>query len=320
MTITDLAAKLHCDRSLVSRIESGDRVPQARLIQHCDELLGTGDLLATAWAKVDWHREVEHPDWFRRFVEMEAQAKTVRNYEVAWVSGLLQTPAYARALFSEGDAAGDEEMISERVAARLSRQTRFMAEDGPLLVVVLDESVLWKVVGGAQVMHEQLGHLLELARRPNIVVQVAPFRLGARAPSGVSLTLLALPDGTDWVYSESLDRGHFISEPHQVARRAKAYDRLRADALSAPESARLIRRVMEGLLNMAPKVDLANSSWFKSSHSDNNGGNCIEVAYNLDAVVPVRDSKSPEGAALMFPREAWASFVRAAAAGAFGEV
>ncbi|MEV4615046.1 Scr1 family TA system antitoxin-like transcriptional regulator [Kitasatospora sp. NPDC049258] len=320
LTITDLAARLHCDRSFVSRLESGGRVPQEKLIEQCDEVLGTGDLLAKAWAKIDWHKEVEHPDWFRRFVEKEAQATVVRNYEVAWVSGLLQTPEYARALFSRGDAAGDEVLIRERIEARMSRQARFMAEDGPLLVVVLDESVIRRIVGDRQVMYQQLRHLLEMAKRPNIVIQVAPYELGERAPSGVSLTLLTMPDGTEWVYSESLDKGHFISEPEQVARRSKAYDRLRADALSASESARLIRRVMEGLLNMGPRVDLASASWFKSGFSDNNGGNCLEVAYNLGSVVPVRDSKDPDGPALVFPSAAWAAFVRATVAGEFGAV
>lgn len=295
-------------------------MPQARLIQHCDELLGTGDLLAAAWAKVDWHREVEHPDWFRRYVEMEAEATVVREYQSSWVSGLLQTPAYARAILSQGDAAGDEALIAERVAARLSRQNRFLAPDGPLLVVVLDESAIERRVGGRQVMYEQLQHLLRVGARPNVVLQVAPYELGERTPAGVSFTLIDLPEGAQWLYTEGLAKGHFISEPHQLLRRSKAYERLRADALSASDSARLIRSVMEELLNVSPKADLSAAHWFKSAHSDQEGGNCIEVAYNLDAVVPVRDSKSPDAPGLVFPRDAWAAFVRAAAAGAFGEV
>ncbi|MER8185721.1 Scr1 family TA system antitoxin-like transcriptional regulator [Kitasatospora sp. NPDC094015] len=320
LTITDLAARLHCDRSFVSRLESGGRVPQERLIEQCDEVLGTGDLLAKSWAKIDWHQEVEHPDWFRRYVELEAQAETVLQYQAVRISGLLQTPAYARAVLTLGDAAGDEEQISERVDARMSRQTRFLAEDGPMLVVVLDESVIRRLVGGRKVMYEQLQHLLALARRPNIVIQVAPYELGERAPDDSALTLLTLPGGSRWIYSESLDKGHFVSEPTRVSKYSKSYDRLRADALSAQDSVRLIRRVMEGLLNMGPKIDYSAASWFKSSLSGSNGGECIEVAYNLGSVVPVRDSKDPGGPALVFPSAAWAAFVRATVAGEFGAV
>ncbi|MFB7906393.1 DUF397 domain-containing protein [Kitasatospora sp. NPDC056076] len=61
--------------------------------------------------------------------------------------------------------------------------------------------------------------------------------------------------------------------------------------------------------------------WFKSSYSSN-GGNCVEVAGNLVAVdvVPVRDSKDPQGPALVFPTAAWESFVTAIRSGDFGEV
>ncbi|MFD8088453.1 DUF397 domain-containing protein [Kitasatospora sp. NPDC059722] len=67
-----------------------------------------------------------------------------------------------------------------------------------------------------------------------------------------------------------------------------------------------------------PAVDLADAAWFKSSHS-NNGGNCVEVAPGLLGLAPVRDSKDPEGPALIFPVEAWRSFVAGIQAGEFGE-
>ncbi|MER6300458.1 DUF397 domain-containing protein [Kitasatospora sp. NPDC001539] len=65
------------------------------------------------------------------------------------------------------------------------------------------------------------------------------------------------------------------------------------------------------------RPDLSRASWFKSSYSDN-GGTCVEVAPDFPGVVPVRDSKDPEGPALVFPLAAWRSFVAAAAAGEFG--
>ncbi|WP_395295576.1 DUF397 domain-containing protein [Kitasatospora hibisci] len=70
---------------------------------------------------------------------------------------------------------------------------------------------------------------------------------------------------------------------------------------------------------MTDPVDLTGVSWVKSSYS-NNGGDCIEVAPGFPGVMPVRDSKDPEGPKLMFSAEAWASFVQAAADGKFGDV
>ncbi|MFJ5232272.1 Scr1 family TA system antitoxin-like transcriptional regulator [Kitasatospora sp. NPDC088391] len=316
----ELARLIPCDRSLISRIEAGERVPNEDFARACDKLLNTGGLLLRVWQRVPWHQEVEHPDWFRRFAEMEARATDLRQYEIAWIPGLLQTPAYARAVLSYGDAAGDDDLISERVAARLGRQERFLkAGADPSLVVVLDEAVLRRTVGGPVVMAEQLRHLLELAQRPNIVIQVAPYDVGERAPFGASFTLLKLFEGPEWQYTESLSRGAFSNNPRQVGERSRAYDRLRAEVLSAPESARLILRIMEGLLNMDRKIDLSTAQWLKSSYSGSDGGQCVEVAYNFVAagVVPVRDSKDPEGPALVFSVDAWRTFVTKVASGDF---
>ncbi|WP_031073097.1 DUF397 domain-containing protein [Streptomyces sp. NRRL WC-3742] len=63
--------------------------------------------------------------------------------------------------------------------------------------------------------------------------------------------------------------------------------------------------------------DMSRASWFKSSHSDN-GGTCVEVSPDFPGLVPVRDSKDPEGPVLFFPAGAWASFVAATVSGEFG--
>ncbi|MFJ8475561.1 DUF397 domain-containing protein [Kitasatospora sp. NPDC094011] len=70
---------------------------------------------------------------------------------------------------------------------------------------------------------------------------------------------------------------------------------------------------------MADHVDLADAQWFKSSCSGN-GGQCVEVAPDFPGLMPVRDSKDPQGPALVFPSEAWKSFVAAVRSGEFGEV
>ncbi|MFB7354438.1 DUF397 domain-containing protein [Streptomyces gardneri] len=57
------------------------------------------------------------------------------------------------------------------------------------------------------------------------------------------------------------------------------------------------------------QYDLNNAHWFKSSYSNGEGGECVEVSYDFTGVVPVRDSKNPTGPALLVPAAAWSAFV-----------
>lgn len=174
LTQAALAQRIPCDRSHVAKVEAGTSVPQDTFAKACDELLSTGGVLLRLWKKVDWYPEVQHPDWFARRAQMDAEAVALREYQEQVVPGLLQAPGYAHALFSQ-ISTGNE--VEERVRARLSRQPRFLADDGPLYVAVLDESCLRNAVGSPEVMRDQCAHLLGVGRRPNIRIQVVPTGL-----------------------------------------------------------------------------------------------------------------------------------------------
>ncbi|MER7984395.1 helix-turn-helix transcriptional regulator [Streptomyces noursei] len=243
-TQESLARKIPCDRSHVARVEAGTRVPQDTFAEKCDEVLGTGGVLKRLWGRIDWYPDVEHPDWFQRRADMDAEAVALREFQTRVMPGLLQTEEYARALFFPRLASADD--VEERVRARLSRQQRFLGPDGPLYVVVLEESCLRNVVGDAAVMYGQCAHLLSVGQRPNIRVQIAPVGCAGLVRFDASMSLIKLPNGEEWVYSESLDRGHFSDDPAVFTRHSQTYDVLRADVLSARESAALIRDAMGG--------------------------------------------------------------------------
>ncbi|QKW20421.1 helix-turn-helix domain-containing protein [Kitasatospora sp. NA04385] len=250
----DLAQLTHCDRSLISRIESSDRVPQEDFVRACDRLLDTDGRLLRFWRRVPWHQDFERPDGFQRFFELEAAATMHREYHVSLVGGLLQTPDYAHALFTRNALMPDQDLIEERMRVRMGRQRRFLEDpNGPMLVVILSEAVLRRTIGGPAVMTGQLRHLLDVAQRPNIVLQVAPFSLAERTPVNTSMTLITLPGGQEYLYSESLGTGHLINDDHTIAMHARRFDRLRGDCLSAPDTARLVQRILEGLLNQEPE-------------------------------------------------------------------
>ncbi|MBT2409752.1 helix-turn-helix domain-containing protein [Streptomyces sp. ISL-12] len=244
LTQAELARRVHCDRSHVARVEAGTRVPQDTFAKACDELLGTGGVLLRLWRRIDWYPQVEHPDWFERRARMDAEAVVVRAYQTQVIPGLLQTPEYATALFGRRLAQPDD--VEDRVSARLSRQRRFLEKGGPFYLAVLDESCLRHVVGGPDVMRGQCEHLLAVGRLPNIRIQIAPLGWADIDRPDTSLSLIELPGGQRWVYSESLDRGHFSDDPAVFMHHTRTYDVLRADVLSAPESASLIRDVLEG--------------------------------------------------------------------------
>ncbi|WP_406200260.1 DUF397 domain-containing protein [Kitasatospora sp. NBC_01560] len=324
-----LSRALNLDDSYVRKFESLERQPPRDFAERCDVLLDTGGQLVAAWDDVDWTTAPDHPDWFKFFAGLEARATQVREYSTDRVSGLLQTPAYTRALFRFAKPLDSEEAIDRGVAARIRRQARFLTPTGPFLVVVLDEAVIRQRVGGRIVMHEQLRHLINVPRcYPNVVIQVAPFELGEKTGATGGFTLLELPESERWAYSESMSRGHAVNDPPTIERHIRAYDRLRAEALSAQDSVRFITSAMRELVNVTPISPIAVNwrpprEWKTASYSQGDGGQCIEVATNVgqaEQVVPVRDSKDRGGPELGFSPAAWSAFLQGVAAGEFGTV
>ncbi|MEV4611308.1 DUF397 domain-containing protein, partial [Kitasatospora sp. NPDC049258] len=251
------------------------------------------------------------------YAGLEAEATIIRKFQVQLVPGILQTADYARVLFRGLDPLASPEVIDERVAVRLARQRLLTADNAPRLLVVLDEGVLLRNYGGPEVMRRQLIHLLRMARLPNVVIRVAPFGTGACAAFDQSFTLLTLPHEPDVIYTEGIHRGQLVDDPARYAEWSYRYDLLLSESLSDSSSLARIRSAMEALRTMNTAPDLNAASWRKSTYSTGDGGDCVEVADGFDGVMPVRDSKDPDGPALVFPSAAWRSFVAGVRAGDF---
>ncbi|MGW3073521.1 Scr1 family TA system antitoxin-like transcriptional regulator [Kitasatospora sp. NPDC001132] len=322
----ELAREVGYHPSYVTRVEALDRAPALQFAEACDKALRANGRFTDTWNRVDW-TTIDHPEWFRSLVAREQEAVRIRQLQTERVPGLLQTAPYARALFRyvlQPDA--DEDEIERKVAARLRRRTRFLAAGGPELVAIVDEAVIWQHVGGPLVMREQLEYLLSLPEHhPNIHVHIAQRELGEKTGAG-SFHLLSLPNGETWSYAESRDGGHFVTDPGIVERRSQAYDRLRGAALNWTDSANRIRRAARELVNVTTTpsltVDWRRREWKKSSFSQGNGGDCIEVAMAAQAegIVPVRDSKDKSGPVLGISPAGWSAFVAGVRNGDFGDV
>ncbi|MEV7774582.1 helix-turn-helix transcriptional regulator [Kitasatospora sp. NPDC086791] len=247
-TQEQLAKLLHCTRPNITRYESGQRRMPPEMVVKVDALLRAGGALKRLWDRVDWNAEVEHPDWFQSHVDMESEALAARIFQLAVMHGLLQCREYAEAVFAVSDAAGKPEVIEERTTARLARQKRFLDPDGPLLLVILDESAIRTVFGGPGIMRRQMQHLLAVAQLPNVIIQVAPFEC-RQAIIDKSMVMLEMPDGRTWVYSESLDRGHASDDPATVAAHRRSYDLAHGAALPVADSLALITDALKGFMD-----------------------------------------------------------------------
>ncbi|MEU6573379.1 helix-turn-helix transcriptional regulator [Streptomyces sp. NPDC046805] len=245
LTQAELGAKTHVVSTRITQIEraSGAK-PTLELARALDAALGADDLLVELWPYV--YREM-FPDWARMFMAYSERAVSIRQYAASVVPGLLQTPAYARALLSQGLTLSSDEQLEERLAARLERQKRLLAPDRPELWVVLDEAVLRRPFGGGDVVvREQFERLIGAAEDHHAVVQVLPFEQIEHGVVDVSLTVLTMPDGSEVAYMEGAHFGQLTEELEEVRRISLTYDRLRAAALPPNMSLDMIRSVMEG--------------------------------------------------------------------------
>ncbi|MFJ2111448.1 DUF5753 domain-containing protein [Streptomyces sp. NPDC087850] len=192
-------------------------------------------------------RKEIHPDQFRRRMELETRARYIQEFSGHFVPGLIQTEAYARALFEVHNPKATPAAIQELVTARMSRQTLLNSSPAPDFSVILDEVVLRRTYGGQAVMRPQLKRLFDLTLTPNSVLQVLPFEHGGHALAGGTLTLMTLDDGVQIAYEESISTGTLLEEENVVTAHQRAYDLMRACALSPKKTADMIRSVMEAL-------------------------------------------------------------------------
>ena len=187
------------------------------------------------------------PGWFETYVGLEEAAQLIRTYEVQFIPGLLQTEEYARAVntLGHGDAKTDE--IERRVQLRLRRQNRLDEPDGPRLWAVVDEAALWRPIGGAEVMRGQLEHLMEVAKRPGITLQVMPFKFGGHSAEGGAFTILRYAESElpDIVYVEQLTSAHYMDKRTDVDPYMVAMERLCIDAATPDDSIEIINNVRE---------------------------------------------------------------------------
>ncbi|ROO88748.1 helix-turn-helix protein [Actinocorallia herbida] len=182
------------------------------------------------------------PSEYSTYIGLETEANVLLSYQQQLVAGIVQTERYARAVIRAARPDDDAASIERRVELRMDRQ-RVLAGDDPLRPwIILDEGAVRRMVGGPDVMAEQLDWLAEVADRPGIHVQVMPYSAGEHAAMASSFVVLAFNDpDPDVVYIDAGTSALFVEEPAEVGTYRLTFDHLRASALSPIESTRLLR-------------------------------------------------------------------------------
>nr|WP_232512803.1 helix-turn-helix transcriptional regulator [Actinopolyspora erythraea] len=251
LTQTETARSLDWKQSKISRIEDcqqGVRVSDLlAMLTIYGADTATREMLTNlareASRKGWWHSYADAlPSWFETYVGLEAEADTIRTYEVDVVPGLLQTEAYARADTRATVLDETEENLEQRVELRLQRQRRLYDDSPFTLWAVIGEAAIRRPVGGHHVMREQLHHIAKLVESSDVTVQIMPLEAGEHPATG-AFTILGFPrsEHPEVVYLESQVGGHYLEEPQQVTRYSRVMDHLRAHALDPAESLRVLQ-------------------------------------------------------------------------------
>ncbi len=253
--LEDAARVLECDRSKISRIETGQRGIRPKELREllaeygvpASEQLALVAIASRGGQHSWWHPYAEVlTDDYLDYVIMESAAAEIMTYEAQLIPDLLQTDAYARAIAAAEPGYLTDQQREDAVAAKAVRRQAVL-DGNRRLGVVLGEGALHQAVGGADVLAGQIGHLAKLSSEfPSVTIQVLPFSAGARAAAGGgSLAILRFPDAPSLgvVYLEALSGGVYLESQEEVARYVRAFALLRAAALSPAESARLLRNL-----------------------------------------------------------------------------
>ncbi|MFE1167218.1 helix-turn-helix domain-containing protein [Nocardiopsis sp. NPDC058789] len=240
----DAGYAIRASHAKISRMELGQVSFKHRDVDDLLKLYGVREpaqrealvgMISSANAQGWWHKYGDVlPQWFGVYVGLEEAASVIRTFEVQFVPGLLQTEAYARAVIQLSRTATSEEDVNSRVNMRMHRQRRFTSAEGdpPRLWAVIDEAVLHRPFGGAEVMREQVEHLLEMARRPNITLQIATFAMGGHPAAGGPFSILRFPTPQlpDVVYLEQLSSALYFDKFDDTSRYAQTMDHLATQA------------------------------------------------------------------------------------------
>jgi transcriptional regulator with XRE-family HTH domain len=240
----ELARRLDWPHPNISRLLNGKRggaeIDVSAFLAVCgvtgaerERLLGLcGELRKLGWFQQHGSRL---PKQLQTLMKLEGQAECFCEFQPNVVPGLLQTPAYARALLT-GTGTLPAEEVDGRVQARMDRKSLFEPPKRARFDFFLHEFALRLPVGGKEVMSEQLHHLLEMVVRRNVAIRVVPAAIGAHSAIAGHFNLMEFPEFNPVVYLDTQTASLFLEQTEEIAAYRRVLDVLAATALDQGES------------------------------------------------------------------------------------
>ncbi|MEV5987004.1 helix-turn-helix transcriptional regulator [Streptomyces sp. NPDC052051] len=237
----EFGKRLGYSAETIASIEQGRRIPQPRFIDKADEVLGAEGLLIALKEEV---ARAQYPAYFRDVARLEVKATALNNYAVYAVPGLLQTEDYARAVFQMQRPLLGDDVIEQRLEARLARQEVFNRRPAPLMSFVIEEAVLRRPLGGRRIMKEALEQIMLTSQLRQVEVQVMPTDREDNAALGGPFTLIDTEKRQRIAYAEVQDDSRLYIEVSRVRELEARYGILRSQALTPSESSAFIEKLM----------------------------------------------------------------------------
>ncbi|MEV0430469.1 helix-turn-helix transcriptional regulator [Micromonospora sp. NPDC050495] len=234
----DLAKLINYSASHVSGVETGQRPPKADYLAAMDQAMETGGMFGRLLDRAVLIEGV--PGWMRGWVDDERKADLLRWYEPAYIPGILQTEAYARLTLA--DNLSRSEQLEQQVASRLGRQVILTGQHPCQLVAVLDVMVLRRPLRGhAELMGQQLAHLVKMAELPHVQILVVPEEAGLYPALQGGFILATLGDGSVVAYLDQQVRAQMMHRTEDIVVLQRHWEAVRGEALSRRQSLDLIK-------------------------------------------------------------------------------
>lgn len=249
MTQEEAGAPLRMSTSKMSRIEVGYLPPY----HDFRALLDRYNVVVSDWDEyIEAYDRAREKGWWRNygignrgFLPIEAEASVVKVFQFGYIPGLLQTEAYMREVFAAARVPMKPKVLENEVAVRLRRQLRLTVEPVLQYHAIIDEYALRKPILGRVEREEQLRHLVERARLPNVTLQVVPEDVGAYDGQNGNLIIASFDDPAeqDLAYVEHIFGSVHVEKEGEVSAAKLAFKDFADRALDAEDSIALIERL-----------------------------------------------------------------------------
>ncbi|KAB2589912.1 helix-turn-helix domain-containing protein [Streptomyces arboris] len=225
----------------IASIEQGRRLPPPDFAERADGILDAFGVILAAAKHLTRRKGLA--SWFRQWALLELGALSLYTYECRLIPGLLQTPAYARTLFTDQLPPLGDEQIEAQLAARLERQELLRNRPNTAFTFILEEHLFLRQLGGEEVTKELIDHILDLSELRNVDIQIMPLVRHHHAGLGGPVQLLETPDHQWFGYLEGQAHGQFVSDPKAISVIQMRCASMRSQALSLDDSKSLMRRM-----------------------------------------------------------------------------